>query len=114
MFYDNLSGFHVDIENLVAAGRGTAFSNLGKVQTYGLELASSFNYSEFFPLFPDLNLAYTLLETDIIDGDIKSNLAGGIVSIKGKELPYAPRHTFIIGLESRVFSKLSYKLDFTP
>ena len=107
-----LSGFHVDVENLVAAGRGTAFSNLGKVQTYGLELASKLNYSRLSPILPDVNLAYTLLETNIIDGNIKSNLGGGIVSIKGKELPYAPRHTFIVGLESKIFSKINYKLDF--
>ena len=69
-----LSGFHVDVENLVAAGRGTAFSNLGKVQTYGLELASKLNYSRLSPILPDVNLAYTLLETNIIDGNIKSNL----------------------------------------
>ena len=67
-----LSGFHVDVENLVSAGRGTAFSNLGKVQTYGLELASKLNYSRLSPILPDVNLAYTLLETNIIDGNIKS------------------------------------------
>ena len=30
-----IAAFHVDIENLVAAGRGTVFKNLGKVQTMG-------------------------------------------------------------------------------
>ena len=77
-----------------------------------MELASKLNYSRLSPIFPDVNLAYTLLETNIIDGNIKSNLGGGIVSIKGKELPYAPRHTFIVGLESKIFSKINYKLDF--
>ena len=36
-----IAAFHIDIENLVAAGRGTVFKNLGKVQTMGLEVGSS-------------------------------------------------------------------------
>ena len=108
-----LSGFHVDIENLVAAGRGTAFKNLGKVQSYGLELASSLKLNEITSFLPTLNFVYTLLETEIIDGEIDRNTGGGVGSINGKELPYAPRHTFVIGMESKVLVEtLNFKLDY--
>ena len=107
-----ISGFHVDIENLVAAGRGTAFSNLGKVQSYGLEVASSLKLTEMVPLLPVINLSYTLMKTEIIDGEIKSNIMGGIVSIAGKELPYAPRHTFIVGLEHQLFNGFNFRYDY--
>ena len=107
-----ISGFHVDIENLVAAGRGTAFSNLGKVQSYGLEVASSFKLTEMVPFLPVINLSYTLMKTEIIDGEIKSNIMGGIVSIAGKELPYAPRHTFIVGLEHQLFNGFNFRYDY--
>ena len=107
-----ISGFHVDIENLVAAGRGTAFSNLGKVQSYGLEVASSFKLTEMVPFLPVINLSYTLMKTEIIDGEIKSNIMGGIVPIEGKELPYAPMHTFIIGLEHQLFNGFNFRYDY--
>ena len=113
----NKAGFDIpglskrDIENLVAAGRGTAFENLGKVQTYGLELASTLKLKETRSFLPNINFAYTLLETEIIEGSIKSNLGGGVKSIKGKELPYAPRHTFIIGFESKILEAFNLKID---
>ncbi|MFL2998047.1 MAG: TonB-dependent receptor family protein, partial [Candidatus Neomarinimicrobiota bacterium] len=107
-----ISGFHVDIENLVAAGRGTAFSNLGKVQSYGLEVASSFKLTEMVPLLPVINLSYTLMKTEIIEGEIKSNIMGGIVPIEGKELPYAPMHTFIIGMEHQLFNDFNFRYDY--
>ena len=107
-----ISGFHVDIENLVAAGRGTAFSNLGKVQSYGLEVASSLKLTEMVPLLPVINLSYTLMKTEIIEGEIKSNIMGGIVPIEGKELPYAPRHTFIVGLEHQLFNGFNFRYDY--
>ena len=41
-----IAGFHIDIENLVAAGRGTAFRNLGKVNSMGVEVNTNFLLSE--------------------------------------------------------------------
>jgi Fe(3+) dicitrate transport protein len=109
-----LSGFHLGIENLVAAGRGTAFKNLGKVNTMGVELNAKFNNSELNRLLPDAHLVYAFLHTEVADGVIKSNVRGTIgsdVSIKGKELPYAPTHTLTAGLSSNL-NKFSYRLDF--
>ena len=108
-----LSGFHLGIENLVAAGRGTAFKNLGKVNTMGVELNSKINSSQLMKLVPDIHLIYSFLQSEVVDGVIKSNVRGSIgsdVSIKGKELPYAPMHTLTAGLSSSL-EKFSYRLD---
>ena len=109
-----VSGFHVGIENLVAAGRGTAFKNLGRVNTMGLELNVNLISSKLSGFLPDLHLIYAFLNTEVSEGIIKSNVSGTVgsdVSIKGKELPYAPAHTLTAGF-SRIGKKLSYRLDF--
>ena len=110
-----LSAFHVGIENLVAAGRGTAFKNLGKVNTMGMELNTVFSLSKSFNLLPDFHLSYTFLKTAVVDGKIKSNVSGKVgseVSIKDKELPYAPRHTLTAGMSGNYFNSFSFRLDF--
>ena len=109
-----VSGFHVGIENLVAAGRGTAFKNLGKVNSMGLELNMNLISSKLSGFLPDLHLIYAFLNTEVSEGIIKSNVSGTVgsdVSIQGKELPYAPAHTVTVGF-SRSGKKLSYRLDF--
>ncbi len=114
MFNFEVSGFHVGIENLVAAGRGTAFKNLGKVNTMGLELNLNLLSSKVVGLLPDLHFIYAFLNTEIKDGIIKSNVSGTVgsdVSIQGKKLPYAPAHTLTAGF-SKIGEKLSYRLDF--
>jgi len=114
MFNFEMSGFHVGIENLVAAGRGTAFKNLGKVNTMGLELNLNLLSSKVVGLLPDLHFIYAFLNTEIKDGIIKSNVSGTVgsdVSIQGKKLPYAPAHTLTAGFSKRG-EKLSYRLDF--
>ena len=92
--------FMINIEDLVAAGRGTAFNNLGKANTRGVEVGLSYNFSSLLSLMPELHLSYTYLETEITSGIVASQLKSGriLVSLKGKELPYAPRHTLVVGL----------------
>ena len=60
-----LAGFHIDIVNLVAAGRGTAFKNLGKVTTQGLELRTSLLFS---------NIIYFIAKSFIWYGHIFESL----------------------------------------
>ncbi|MDZ7779905.1 MAG: TonB-dependent receptor [Gemmatimonadota bacterium] len=98
------SGFHVTVENLVAAGRGTAFKNLGRVRNRGAELGATLAASELSPVLPDLNVSYTYLDTEVLKGVVSSAVrAGGAeVDIAGNELTYAPRHTVTAGL-SRTF-----------
>ena len=110
-----LSGFHLDIENLVAAGRGTAFKNLGKVQTYGIELNSMFKFSNINQMIPNLFATYTYLQTEVLDGEIVSYVSGtygSTISINGNELPYSPKSTLIIGLELSPINNLNIMFDY--
>ena len=38
--------FHLDVEDMVAAGRGTVFENLGKATMYGTELSLQIDFSK--------------------------------------------------------------------
>ena len=107
------SGFLIRVEDLVAAGRGTAFKNLGKVDLSGIEMAMTLGISEFVSILPDLNLSYTYLQTNIIDGIVKSaTIAGNVdVTLDGNELPYAPRHTFTVGLAKRISDVVRLRAD---
>ncbi|MDE0012935.1 MAG: TonB-dependent receptor [Candidatus Poribacteria bacterium] len=107
------AGFMIKVEDLVAAGRGTAFKNLGKVDLSGLEMATTLGVSEFVSILPDINLSYTYLQTKIVDGIVKSaTIAGNVdVELNGNELPYAPRHTFTIGLAKTIGDFLRVRAD---
>ena len=107
------SGFLTKVEDLVAAGRGTAFKNLGKVDLSGLEIAMTLGASELVSILPDLNLSYTYLQTNIVDGIVKSaTIAGNVdVELNGNELPYAPRHTFTVGLAKEIGSAIRMRAD---
>ena len=107
------AGFLIKVEDLVAAGRGTAFKNLGKVDLSGLEIATTLGISEFVSLLPDLNLSYTYLQTKIVDGIVKSAIIAGNVDVTldGNELPYAPRHTFTVGLAKEISGAIRMRAD---
>ena len=106
------SGFWIKINDLVAAGRGTAFKNLGKVDTYGLELGAVLQPGVWKTVLPDLNLSYTFLQTEIKSGLVRSAIAAGQeIDLTGNQLPYAPPHTIIIGLSKEVGKKLRMRAD---
>ena len=110
-----IAGYHVNINNLVAAGRGTAFKNLGKVITQGIELRTLINLSKMVTLLPNIHVSYSFLDTEVVDGVIVSNVSGTYgseVSIKGKELPYSPRNTLTVGLETGLVNNLSLRMDY--
>jgi Fe(3+) dicitrate transport protein len=110
-----LAGFHIDIENLVAAGRGTAFKNLGKVVSQGVEARMGITLSQISSLLPNVHISYTFLSTEVKEGIIISNVSGSFgseVSIEGKELPYSPNHTVTAGLEFNPISELKLRADF--
>ena len=98
-----VSGFYLRIEDLVAAGRGTAFRNLGMARTYGVELASSLR-----PLAtensPVAHVSYTYLQTEVLDGRIQSAVVNNVpsVDISGNELPYAPRHNVTLAVTQQI------------
>ena len=105
------SFFHVNIEDMVAAGRGTAFKNLGKITTYGTELSAKYN------LFKSskIHLSHTYLITEINDGVLEQYdfiSSGGPIAINGNELPYSPQNTLLIGFEQLLFNKITMRLDY--
>ncbi|MFT6851256.1 MAG: Fe(3+) dicitrate transport protein, partial [Sphingobacteriales bacterium] len=105
--------FSVMITDLVAAGRGTVFKNLGKVQTRGLESAISLDLAKGLKYegLPTLHLVYTYLETEIKKGTIASALKPVDVDISGNELPYAPRHTLTAGISKAFPFGLEFRTD---
>ena len=105
--------FHLGIENLVAAARGTAFKNLGEVQTMGIEIGSSLYLSDLMKMLPNINIAYSHLSTEVVRGTIKTSFQGidEDVSIAGKELPYAPNHTLVMGLEHNFNNRFNSRFD---
>ena len=104
-----VSGFHVDIENLIAAARATSFKNIGKVRTMGVESRASIYLSKYSGLIPNINIVYSLLDTEVIEGVLSASL--GKTDIAGNKLPYAPRHTLIMGLESGISEKIAFRFD---
>ena len=108
------SGFHVSVEDMVAAGRGTAFKNLGKVNTMGLETKTALAFSQINKFLPNVDVSYSFLNTEVIDGRIISNVSGSVgseVDISGKELPYAPAHTLMVGFTSNFNERFSLRID---
>ena len=107
------TGFLIRVRDLVAAGRGTAFKNLGRVDTWGLETGLALATSRFSWLLPDIHLAYTYLHTEIKDGIVESAVrAGGIsVDLRGNELPYAPEHTLTVGVSKQTAMGLLVRAD---
>lgn len=107
------AAFQIEIQDLVAAGRGTAFRNLGRVNSSGLEVGATARGSAFARFLPDFSLAYTYLDTEVEEGIIRSAVVpGGVeVSIAGFELPYAPRHTLVAGFSADRPVGLSLRTD---
>lgn len=102
------TGFFLQIDDIVAAARGTAFRNLGSARSYGLEWGSTLRLSALASWLPDLNATYTWLQTEVLDARIESYRgAGEIVDVSGNELPYAPEHTLGLGLEKNFADRLT-------
>ena len=112
-YHLEVTGFHLNIDDLVAAGTGTAFQNVGKVETYGLEVMGKWAASRTLAWLPDFHLTYTWLQTEVKEGEIRSALkAGSVVDITGKQLPYAPEHSLIAGISRDFDFGLSMRLDY--
>lgn len=101
------AGFHLYAWDLV--GGRTVFQNLGEVRTYGVETQGRLVTSTLTSWLPDLDVSYTFLRTEVVEGVIPSALkAGGVpVDISRNELPYAPTHTVTGALVFRPTSALS-------
>jgi len=108
------SFFHIDIEDMVAAGRGTIFKNLGKIEILGTE-TNLLARLDKYTFLPNIHLTHTFLKSNIKDGFLKPyNFlgSGNEKSVVGYELPYCPKNTFLIGIEKTMFNFLSIRVDF--
>lgn len=108
-----VSGFYLNIKDIIAFGRGGNMLNLGRALTYGIENRATLRFSTLHKLLPDLYLSYTLLKTEMKSGIIASAIKSGHVDIAGNELPYAPRHYLVAGIGKEFDFGLSVKVNYT-
>ncbi|MEM0999547.1 MAG: TonB-dependent receptor [Bacteroidota bacterium] len=100
--------FYLTIQDMIAAGRGTAFTNLGSVTSAGLESAITVKTSAVNEWLPDFFVTYTFLQTQINEGTLQFSALNPNVQpdVSGNELPYAPNHNLILGLNWTYKDKL--------
>jgi Fe(3+) dicitrate transport protein len=97
-----VTGFYLYVEDLVG-GRTRFQQNLGVVQSYGVEVQSTLEGGAFAgPLLPTLDVSYTYLKSEVVEGIVTSAIDGTPTDIGGNELPAAPNHTATVGLSKRV------------
>ena len=107
------SFFHVDINNLVAAGRGSVFKNLGSVTMLGTELSSTIELSKN-PLIPTINISHTFLKTEVTSAELKPYYFMSErydEDISGNRLPYAPTNTLVAGISWNPVKSMSFRVD---
>jgi len=105
------TGFYTYVEDLVG-GKTRFTQNLGVVQSYGLETQTTIEGSAFASALPTLNVSYTFMRTEVVEGLVPSAIGTGRVDISGNELTAAPTHTATVGL-SKTFSDLGLTLRST-
>lgn len=111
--------FTMEISDFVAAAKGTVFENLGKVRSSGVEGAfaiSARKASEKLSFLPDLHFVYTLLKSEVLEGQMLSALppVGTMVNLKGKQVPYVPDYSFNVGLSKEIGpAYVSVELNYT-
>jgi Fe(3+) dicitrate transport protein len=96
-----LTGFYLYVEDLVG-GRTRFQQNLGVVQSYGLEAQARIDDGAFSGPLPTLDVSYTYLRSEVVEGLITSAIDGTQTDIGGNELPAAPNHTATVGLSKRI------------
>jgi Fe(3+) dicitrate transport protein len=104
-----VTGFHLYVEDLVG-GRTRFQKNLGVVQSYGVEVSSTVDGHALSPPLPTLDVSYTYLQSEVLDGIVTSAIDGISEDIRGNELPAAPAHTATVGL-SKTFADLGLTLS---
>jgi Fe(3+) dicitrate transport protein len=104
-----VTGFYLYVEDLVG-GRTRFQQNLGVVQSYGLETRTRIDGGAFAGPLPALDVSYTYLQSEVVEGLITSAIDGTPVDIGGNELPAAPTHKASVGL-SKTFSEIGLTLS---
>ncbi len=127
-----ITGFFLDISDMISPARGVVGVEPISVQNAGVEFFSHIKLSQKNKFIPDVTVSYTYLRTKVVEGSTDDILTGyisesdsvngqgayekngvsadGKVDISGKELPYAPKHTLMVGLTEHVGKKLDLTL----
>tara|TARA_Y100001970_G_C14251251_1_gene872071 strand:+ start:756 stop:3266 length:2511 start_codon:yes stop_codon:yes gene_type:complete len=107
--------FHNDIEDLIAAGRSTAFENLGHVTNSGTELAAEIDFKKM-KFLPKIYFSHTFLKSHIKSANLATydfmEQYPTTISIAGNRLPYTPENVFIVGVEKEFFKKITVRVDY--
>jgi len=102
------TGFYTYVEDLVG-GRTNFQQNLGVVQSYGLEFQSKVKGSAIAGFLPTLDVSYTFMQSEVVEGVVTSAIDGTPTDISGNELLRAPNHTATVGL-SKTFPDVGLTL----
>ena len=74
----------------------------------GTELSSKVNFSKY-PILPTIYFSHTFLRTNIKSGFLDPYYfmgTGAAIDLSGNNLPYAPRNTFLFGVEQKLFNNI--------
>jgi Fe(3+) dicitrate transport protein len=104
-----VTGFYLYVEDLVG-GRTRFQQNLGVVRSYGLETRTRIEDGVFAGPLPALDVSYTYLQSEVVEGLITSAIDGAPEDISGNELPAAPTHKATVGL-SKAFPEVGLRLS---
>jgi len=96
-----IAGFYLYVEDLVG-GRTVFQQNLGVVQSYGLEARFTLDGGAFAGLLPKLDVSYTYLESEVVDGIVPGAIDGVPADISGNALPAAPNHVTSVQLAKEI------------
>ena len=106
--------FRITIEDMIAAARGTSFINLGSINSQGVESSVRVKASYWSKYLPTLFMTYTYLDTEIESGILRFSALEGVENpdVSGNELPYAPRHNLIVGLNYSLLKKARLMINY--
>lgn len=96
-----VTGFYLFVEDLVG-GRTRFQQNLGVVRSYGVEFRGRWQGGAYAAPLPTLDLSYTYLKSEVVEGTVTSAIDGTSTDISGNELPAAPNHTATVGLSKHI------------
>ena len=107
-------GFYMTIHDMIAAARGTAFTNLEMVTSTGVESALKLKLSQANEWLPDLFCNYTYLMTEVHDGILTTSAISDTIvpDVSGNELPYAPNHNLILGLNYSIMGVVDLMFNY--
>ncbi len=108
--------FYMQIKDFVAPAKGVIMKNLGNARSAGFELSALLTPAKTgnasLNWMPELNIIYTYMHTEVLDGRIPASQFAGEVSVAGNKMPYVPDHAFIVALTKTFGFGLTVRADY--